>query len=198
MGLHYAAFLGEFSCLRSQNTRECYISVLFSQQTSPVLSLPAWPLFLIVCAVQWCLDGFLLSASTKRHFCYNGPSPHNDGIKDLCGGFIIFSSFVPSRMSSKRPASPYGETDGEVAMVTSRQKLEEEESERLPAFHLPVHVSFPNKPHSEEFQPVSRLTQETCGPRDPPAQHHTMVGFLWSPHPPDHSSNSLASALCLK
>ncbi|XP_057626825.1 transcription factor SOX-5 isoform X5 [Chionomys nivalis] len=77
------------------------------------------------------------------------------------------------RMSSKRPASPYGETDGEVAMVTSRQKLEEEESERLPAFHLPVHVSFPNKPHSEEFQPVSRLTQETCGPRDPPAQHHT-------------------------
>ncbi|CAO2607149.1 Transcription factor SOX-5 [Lemmus lemmus] len=78
------------------------------------------------------------------------------------------------RMSSKRPASPYGETDGEVAMVTSRQKLEEEESERLPAFHLPVHVSFPNKPHSEEFQPASRLTQETCGPRDPPAQHHTM------------------------
>ncbi|XP_038174680.1 transcription factor SOX-5 isoform X5 [Arvicola amphibius] len=80
----------------------------------------------------------------------------------------------PTEMSSKRPASPYGETDGEVAMVTSRQKLEEEESERLPAFHLPVHVSFPNKPHSEEFQPVSRLTQETCGPRDPHAQHHTM------------------------
>ncbi|XP_052031202.1 transcription factor SOX-5 isoform X2 [Apodemus sylvaticus] len=42
-------------------------------------------------------------------------------------------------MSSKRPASPYGETDGEVAMVTSRQKVEEEESERLPAFHLPLH-----------------------------------------------------------
>ncbi|ERE65955.1 transcription factor SOX-5 isoform 2 [Cricetulus griseus] len=78
------------------------------------------------------------------------------------------------RMSSKRPASPYGETDGEVAMVTSRQKVEEEESERLPAFHLPLHVSFPNKPHSEEFQPVSLLTQETCGPRTPPAQHNTM------------------------
>ncbi|TKC47217.1 hypothetical protein EI555_007380 [Monodon monoceros] len=31
------------------------------------------------------------------------------------------------RMSSKRPASPYGEADGEVAMVTSRQKVEEEE-----------------------------------------------------------------------
>ncbi|GAB1291421.1 Transcription factor SOX-5 [Apodemus speciosus] len=78
------------------------------------------------------------------------------------------------RMSSKRPASPYGETDGEVAMVTSRQKVEEEESERLPAFHLPLHVSFPNKPHSEEFQPVSLLTQETCGPRTPTAQHNTM------------------------
>ncbi|XP_036037162.1 transcription factor SOX-5 isoform X4 [Onychomys torridus] len=78
------------------------------------------------------------------------------------------------RMSSKRPASPYGETDGEVAMVTGRQKVEEEESERLPAFHLPLHVSFPNKPHSEEFQPVSLLTQETCGPRTPPAQHSTM------------------------
>ncbi|XP_051011536.1 transcription factor SOX-5 isoform X8 [Acomys russatus] len=79
-----------------------------------------------------------------------------------------------TRMSSKRPASPYGETDGEVAMVTSRQKVEEEESERLPAFHLPLHVSFPNKPHSEEFQPVSLLTQETCGPRTPTAQHNTM------------------------
>ncbi|XP_030111150.1 transcription factor SOX-5 isoform X14 [Mus musculus] len=78
------------------------------------------------------------------------------------------------RMSSKRPASPYGETDGEVAMVTSRQKVEEEESERLPAFHLPLHVSFPNKPHSEEFQPVSLLTQETCGPRTPTVQHNTM------------------------
>ncbi|XP_028747611.1 transcription factor SOX-5 isoform X6 [Peromyscus leucopus] len=77
------------------------------------------------------------------------------------------------RMSSKRPASPYGETDGEVAMVTGRQKVEEEESERLPAFHLPLHVSFPNKPHSEEFQPVSLLTQETCGPRTPPAPHNT-------------------------
>ncbi|XP_015863815.1 transcription factor SOX-5 isoform X10 [Peromyscus maniculatus bairdii] len=49
------------------------------------------------------------------------------------------------RMSSKRPASPYGETDGEVAMVTGRQKVEEEESERLPAFHLPLHEVDGNK-----------------------------------------------------
>ncbi|XP_010613679.1 transcription factor SOX-5 isoform X6 [Fukomys damarensis] len=78
------------------------------------------------------------------------------------------------RMSSKRPASPYGEADGEVAMVTSRQKVEEEESDGLPAFHLPLHVSFPNKPHSEEFQPVSLLTPETCGHRTPTSQHNTM------------------------
>ncbi|XP_006507005.1 transcription factor SOX-5 isoform X15 [Mus musculus] len=50
-----------------------------------------------------------------------------------------------TEMSSKRPASPYGETDGEVAMVTSRQKVEEEESERLPAFHLPLHEVDGNK-----------------------------------------------------
>uniref|UniRef100_A0A8C6QFC0 SRY (sex determining region Y)-box 5 n=1 Tax=Nannospalax galili TaxID=1026970 RepID=A0A8C6QFC0_NANGA len=78
------------------------------------------------------------------------------------------------RMSSKRPASPYGETDGEVAMVTSRQKVEGEDSEGLPAFHLPLPVSFPNKPHSDEFQPVSLLTQETCGPRTPTSQHNAM------------------------
>lgn len=83
-------------------------------------------------------------------------------------------------MSSKRPASPYGEADGEVAMVTSRQKVGEEESDGLPAFHLPLHVSFPNKPHSEEFQPVSLLTQENCGHRTPTSQHNTMVGLLCS------------------
>ncbi|KAK7833986.1 hypothetical protein U0070_004967 [Myodes glareolus] len=61
----------------------------------------------------------------------------------LCFSSMLTDPDLPQefeRMSSKRPASPYGETDGEVAMVTSRQKLEEEESERLPAFHLPVHV----------------------------------------------------------
>lgn len=83
-------------------------------------------------------------------------------------------------------------------MVTSRQKVEEEESERLPAFHLPLHVSFPNKPHSEEFQPVSLLTQEACGPRTPAAQHSTMVGFSWSPCLPGYPSKSLASVFCSK
>ncbi|XP_021045779.2 transcription factor SOX-5 isoform X6 [Mus pahari] len=95
----------------------------------------------------------------------------------LCFSSMLTDPDLPQefeRMSSKRPASPYGETDGEVAMVTGREKVEEEESERLPAFHLPVHVSFPNKPHSEEFQPVSLLMQETCGPRTPTVQHNTM------------------------
>ncbi|KAJ1164854.1 hypothetical protein NDU88_005287, partial [Pleurodeles waltl] len=77
-------------------------------------------------------------------------------------------------MSSKRPASPYGEADGEVAMVTSRQKMEDGESDGLPAFHLPLHVSFPTKPHSDEFQAVSLLTQEGCGRRSPASQHNTL------------------------
>lgn len=96
-------------------------------------------------------------------------------------------------MSSKRPASPYGEADGEVAMVTSRQKVGEEESDGLPAFHLPLHVSFPNKPHSEEFQPVSLLTQENCGHRTPTSQHNTMVGLLMVYCAYIHSLNSAST-----
>ncbi|XP_062990855.1 transcription factor SOX-5 isoform X4 [Elgaria multicarinata webbii] len=63
------------------------------------------------------------------------------------------------RMSSKRPASPYGEADGEVAMVTGRQKVEEEESDRLPPFHLPLHEVDGNKvmssfaPHNSSTSP---------------------------------------------
>ncbi|XP_064372036.1 transcription factor SOX-5 isoform X11 [Dromaius novaehollandiae] len=64
------------------------------------------------------------------------------------------------RMSSKRPASPYGEADGEVAMVTSRQKVGEEESDGLPAFHLPLHEADGNKvmssfaPHNSSTSPL--------------------------------------------
>ncbi|KAF4795048.1 transcription factor SOX-5-like protein [Turdus rufiventris] len=96
-------------------------------------------------------------------------------------------------MSSKRPASPYGEADGEVAMVTSRQKVGEEESDGLPAFHLPLHVSFPNKPQSEEFQPVSLLTQENRGHRTPTSQHNTMEvdgNKVMSSFAPHNSSTS--------
>ncbi|XP_047192374.1 transcription factor SOX-5 isoform X4 [Scophthalmus maximus] len=44
-----------------------------------------------------------------------------------------------NRMSSKRPASPYGGTDGDVTMATSRQRMEDEESEGLGGvIHLPL------------------------------------------------------------
>ncbi|CAJ1054398.1 transcription factor SOX-5 isoform X7 [Xyrichtys novacula] len=44
-----------------------------------------------------------------------------------------------NRMYSKRPASPYGGTDGEVTMATSRQRVEDEESEGLGGvIHLPL------------------------------------------------------------
>lgn len=49
--------------------------------------------------------------------------------------FVVFFS----RMSSKRPASPYGGTDGEVTMATSRQRVEDEDSEGLGGvIHLPL------------------------------------------------------------
>lgn len=52
--------------------------------------------------------------------------------------FLFYLSFF-SRMSSKRPASPYGGTDGEVTMATSRQRVEEEETEGLGGvIHLPL------------------------------------------------------------
>ncbi|KAL6075127.1 hypothetical protein STEG23_022566, partial [Scotinomys teguina] len=122
--------------------------------------------------VVMCCDFFQQSDKlVKFVFCETQLLSSRQGV-ETC--IRVVKSMGSDMMSSKRPASPYGETDGEVAMVTSRQKVEEEESERLPAFHLPLHVSFPNKPHSEEFQPVSLLTQETCGPRTPPAQHNTM------------------------
>ncbi|XP_063251306.1 transcription factor SOX-5 isoform X7 [Prinia subflava] len=114
----------------------------------------------------------------------------------LCFSSMLTDPDLPQefeRMSSKRPASPYGEADGEVAMVTSRQKVGEEESDGLPAFHLPLHVSFPNKPHSEEFQPVSLLTQENCGHRTPTSQHNTMEvdgNKVMSSFAPHNSSTS--------
>lgn len=54
---------------------------------------------------------------------------------------LLSISLLPffSRMSSKRPASPYGGTDGEVTMATSRQRVEDEDSEGLGGvIHLPL------------------------------------------------------------
>uniref|UniRef100_A0A3Q1B7C8 HMG box domain-containing protein n=1 Tax=Amphiprion ocellaris TaxID=80972 RepID=A0A3Q1B7C8_AMPOC len=51
----------------------------------------------------------------------------------------VKNSNLVQEMSSKRPASPYGGTDGEVTMATSRQRVEDEESEGLGGvIHLPL------------------------------------------------------------
>ncbi|XP_061839588.1 transcription factor SOX-5 isoform X2 [Nerophis lumbriciformis] len=58
-----------------------------------------------------------------------------------------------NRMSSKRPASPYGGTDGDVTIATSRQRMEDEESQGLAGvIHLPL-VSYCSKvsPRSPPF-----------------------------------------------
>lgn len=67
-------------------------------------------------------------------------------------------------------------------MVTSRQKMEDEESGGLAAFHLPLHAAFPNKTQAEEFQAVSLLTQDAR--RSPAYQHNSMVGGAPADSPP--------------
>nr|XP_019962658.1 PREDICTED: uncharacterized protein LOC109642358 [Paralichthys olivaceus] len=52
---------------------------------------------------------------------------------------VAMLSVPASLMSSKRPASPYGGTDGEITMATSRQRMDDEESEGLGGvIHLPL------------------------------------------------------------
>lgn len=54
--------------------QESAILVYYSHnKQATVLLLPAWPLFPIVYALQWYLDGFLLSASTKKAFLLQWP-----------------------------------------------------------------------------------------------------------------------------
>uniref|UniRef100_A0A8C9TRE9 SRY-box transcription factor 5 n=1 Tax=Scleropages formosus TaxID=113540 RepID=A0A8C9TRE9_SCLFO len=74
---------------------------------------------------------------------------------------VTLSLSLFSRMSSKRPASPYGGTDGEVVMATSRQRLEDEESDGQPVIHLPLN-SYSSKvsprsldsPHTSSTSPA--------------------------------------------
>ncbi|XP_036373579.1 transcription factor SOX-5 isoform X6 [Megalops cyprinoides] len=75
-----------------------------------------------------------------------------------------------TRMSSKRPASPYGATDGEVVMVTSRQKLEDEESDGHPVIHFPL-----SSPRSLD---------------SPPMEHEGSKGVSLSPYTQHNSSTS--------
>ncbi|RXM33946.1 Transcription factor SOX-5 [Acipenser ruthenus] len=99
------------------------------------------------------------------------------------------------QMSSKRPASPYGGTDGEVVMTTSRQKLEDKESDGLPVIHLPLNSSYSSKLHSEEFQSVNSLTRENFGLDSPTSLHNSMEqdgikGPSLSPYAQQNSSTS--------
>ncbi|XP_037099195.1 transcription factor SOX-5 isoform X7 [Syngnathus acus] len=68
-----------------------------------------------------------------------------------------------NRMSSKRPASPYGGTDGEVTIATSRKRVEDEESEGLGGvIHLPL-ASYCSKvsPRSPPFRTLDSPPNNT-------------------------------------
>uniref|UniRef100_A0A4W5P612 Uncharacterized protein n=1 Tax=Hucho hucho TaxID=62062 RepID=A0A4W5P612_9TELE len=63
-------------------------------------------------------------------------------------------SLPSSLLSPWRPISPYGGTDGEVVMATSRQRLEEEERDDGQAvMHLPL------TPYCSKVSPLSPYPQ---------------------------------------
>ncbi|XP_040886175.1 transcription factor SOX-5 isoform X2 [Toxotes jaculatrix] len=113
MGFHFTAEppLQDFLSERTQRTEELITSGHFSLQ---VPSYNCLALCLCVRETAW----------EPRSF----------------GKLRAMKSAEPEdRMSSKRPASPYGGTDGEVTMATSRQRVEDEESEGLGGvIHLPL------------------------------------------------------------
>uniref|UniRef100_A0A8C7SS01 SRY-box transcription factor 5 n=1 Tax=Oncorhynchus mykiss TaxID=8022 RepID=A0A8C7SS01_ONCMY len=91
-------------------------------------------------------------------------------------------------MSSKRPISPYGGTDGEVVMATSRQRLEEEERDDGQAvMHLPL------TPYCSKVSPLSPRPLDS-----PPTLHSAMdqdgsKHWSLSPYPQHNSSTSPGS-----
>ncbi|XP_070996740.1 transcription factor SOX-5-like isoform X11 [Oncorhynchus clarkii lewisi] len=93
-----------------------------------------------------------------------------------------------NRMSSKRPISPYGGTDGEVVMATSRQRLEEEERDDGQAvMHLPL------TPYCSKVSPLSPRPLDS-----PPTLHSAMdqdgsKHWSLSPYPQHNSSTSPGS-----
>ncbi|XP_034434814.1 transcription factor SOX-5 isoform X1 [Hippoglossus hippoglossus] len=85
-------------------------------------------------------------------------------------------------MSSKRPASPYGGTDGDVTMATSRQRMEDEESEGLGGvIHLPL-VSYCSK-----VSPRSPANRSLDSPTN--TDQDGTKGSSLSPYP-QHNSTS--------
>ncbi|XP_072311116.1 transcription factor SOX-5 isoform X6 [Eucyclogobius newberryi] len=80
-----------------------------------------------------------------------------------------------NRMSSKRPASPYGGTDGEVTMATSRQRMDDKESEGLGGvIHLPL-ASYCSK-----MSPRSPMNRSLDSP--PNTEHDSSKGHALSPY----------------
>ncbi|XP_072528975.1 transcription factor SOX-5 isoform X5 [Salminus brasiliensis] len=89
-----------------------------------------------------------------------------------------------NRMSSKRPASPYGGTDGEVVMATSRQRLEDEEVDGHAVIHLPL------SSYCSKVSPRSPRTLDS-----PPTLHSSLEqesskGLALSPYTQHNSSTS--------
>nr|XP_040029947.1 transcription factor SOX-5 isoform X3 [Gasterosteus aculeatus aculeatus] len=87
-----------------------------------------------------------------------------------------------NRMSSKRPASPYGGTDGEVTMATSRQRMDDGDSEGLGGvIHLPL-VSYCGK-----VSPRSPTNRNLDSP--PNMEHDPTKRSSLSPYP-QHNATS--------
>ncbi|XP_072233238.1 transcription factor SOX-5 isoform X5 [Leuresthes tenuis] len=85
-------------------------------------------------------------------------------------------------MSSKRPASPYGGTDGEVTMATSRQRVEDEEIEGLGGvIHLPLGS------YCGKVSPRSPPNRNLDSP--PSTDHDGTKGSSLSPYP-QHNATS--------
>uniref|UniRef100_A0A3P9AE83 HMG box domain-containing protein n=2 Tax=Esox lucius TaxID=8010 RepID=A0A3P9AE83_ESOLU len=90
-----------------------------------------------------------------------------------------------NRMSSKRPISPYGGTDGEVVMATNRQRLEERDDGQA-VMHLPL------APYCSKVSPRSPRSLDS-----PPALHGATdqdgsKGCSLSPYAQYNSSTSPA------
>ncbi|XP_059361220.1 transcription factor SOX-5-like isoform X7 [Carassius carassius] len=96
----------------------------------------------------------------------------------------VIMRVVGVRMSSKRPASPYGGTDGEVVMATSRQRLEDEELDGHAVIHLPLSSYCskvcPRSPRLLDSPPTLHANMDQDGSK----------GLALSPYPQHNSSTS--------
>ncbi|XP_062851693.1 transcription factor SOX-5 isoform X2 [Trichomycterus rosablanca] len=89
-----------------------------------------------------------------------------------------------NRMSSKRPASPYGGTDGEVVMATSRQRLDDDEVDRHAVIHLPL-SSYCSSPRAPDSPPTLHSGMD----------HESSKGLALSPYTQHNSSTSPSKQL---